>query len=143
MSTSAGVYRVTITEGKSTVLNKTIRSLGKSSKNNSLLKQIASEAMENDSANFLFVSSETGMIINGMHFPDSAFGDEEPPLIFRTSRENVLIAAWPQTIVKLCLEFVTANSDEDNLKTNWDDALDVLCTLAQVKIQNGQIYDNF
>ena len=99
--------------------------------------------MENDPANFLFVSSESGMIINGMHFPDSAFGDEEPPLIFRTSRENVLIAAWPQTIVELCLEFVTANSDEDNLQANWDDALDVLSTLAQVKIENGQIYDNF
>ena len=81
------------------------------------------------------------MIIRGMHYPDSALGDAEFPVIFKTSEENVLIAAWPQSIVKKCLELVTAKSNDNNLKTNWEEALEVFSMSAELKIQSGEIND--
>ncbi len=141
MASSALLNKLSTVEERSGALNRIIRRMGMFSGNKALVSRILDETLHHDPDNFLFISSGSGMIIRGMHYPDSALGDAEFPVIFKTSEENVLIAAWPQSIVKKCLELVTAKSDESNLKTNWAEALEVFSMSAELKIQSGEIND--
>lgn len=120
-----------------------IRRIRKSSERNSLVNKLMEETQRHDAENFLFISSGSGMIIRGMHYPDSAFGDEEAPVIFKTSEENVLIAAWPRSLIKTFLEIVIKDGGEKNLETEWTKALEVLSTVAELKIKNGEINEYF
>ena len=120
-----------------------IRRIRKSSERNSLVNKLMEETQRHDAENFLFISSGSGMIIRGMHYPDSAFGDEEAPVIFKTSEENVLIAAWPRSLIKIFLEIVIKDGGEKNLETEWTKALEVLSTVAELKIKNGEINEYF
>lgn len=120
-----------------------IRRIRKSSENNAIINRLMEETQRHDAENFLFISSGAGVVIRGMHYPDSAFGDEEAPVIFKTSEENVLIAAWPQSLIKIFLDIVMADGGKENLETEWTKALEVLSTVAELKIKNGEINEYF
>lgn len=111
--------------------------------NNKLVDKIIQKTMDEEKENFLFISNGDGIVIKAMHYPDSAFGEEDFPVIFKTSQENVLIAAWPQGIIKKFLEDVTGSTEEKDLEKEWQKVMEELSAVAETKIKSGEINDYF
>lgn len=120
-----------------------IRKVRQPQENKQLLKKIMKETAEHDIENFLFLSSGEGMVIRGMHYPDTAFNeDDDLPVVFKTSEPTVLIAAWPRSVIKIFLDAVIENG-EKNLEERWNHALEVLSQEALAKIEKGEINEPF
>jgi hypothetical protein len=111
--------------------------------NNKLVDKIIQKTMDEEKENFLFISNGDGLVIKAMHYPDSAFGEEDFPVIFKTSEENVLIAAWPQGIIRKFLEDVTGGTEEKDLEKEWQKVMEELSAVAAAKIKSGEINDYF
>ena len=111
--------------------------------NNKLVDKIIQKTMDEEKENFLFISNGDGIVIKAMHYPDSAFSEEDFPVIFKTSQENVLIAAWPQGIIKKFLEDVTGSTEEKDLEKEWQKVMEELSVVAETKIKSGEINDYF
>jgi hypothetical protein len=111
--------------------------------NNKLVDKVIQKTMDEEKENFLFISNGDGLVIKAMHYPDSAFGEEDFPVIFKTSEENVLIAAWPQGIIKKFLEDVTGSTEEKDLEKEWQKVMEELSAVAAAKIKSGEINDYF
>jgi hypothetical protein len=109
--------------------------------NNKLVDKIIQKTMDEEKENFLFISNGDGLVIKAMHYPDSAFGEEDFPVIFKTSEENVLIAAWPQGIIRKFLKDVTDGTEEKDLEKEWQKVMEELSAVAAAKIKSGEIND--
>lgn len=111
--------------------------------NNKLVENVIQKTMAEEKENFLFIANGDGVIIKGMHYPDSAFSEEDFPIIFKTSEDNVLIAAWPQGIIKKFLEDVTSSVEKKDLEKEWQKVMEVLSSITEAKIKSGDINDYF
>lgn len=120
-----------------------IRYIRKPWENKELQKRLMEETMKYEMENFLFMASGDGYVIRGMHYPDSAFTSEEVPVIYKTSEENVLIAAYPQSLIKRLLEITTEESNKNKLEEDWEKVLQTLSTVAELKIKNGEIHEPY
>jgi hypothetical protein len=109
--------------------------------NNKLVDKIIQKTMDEEKENFLFISNGDGLVIKAMHYPDSAFGEEDFPVIFKTSEENVLIAAWPQGVIRKFLKDVTDGTEEKDLEKEWQKVMEELSAVAAAKIKSGEIND--
>ena len=106
--------------------------------------RLLDETEEYEKDNFLFQSAGDGYIIKGMRYPDTAFSEDDGiPVIFKTSEERVLIAAFPQSLVNAILEMVTYEFKDDDLEDAWEKVLHGLSNSAEKKIENGEINDPF
>ena len=93
------------------------------------------KTMEEEKENFLFMASDTDVIIKGMHYPDSGFHEEEDiPMIWKTSDKNTYIAAWPQGEIRKMLEKIEDNSHEDQWEENWRMMLQNLMDISVQKL---------
>jgi hypothetical protein len=111
--------------------------------NNKLVENVIQKTMAEEKENFLFIANGDGIVIKAMHYPDSAFGEEEFPIIFKTSEDNVLIAAWPQGLIRKFLEDVTSSVDKKDLEKEWQKVMETLSSVAEAKIKSGDINDYF
>lgn len=99
---------------------------------------------EYDDDNFLFMSAGDGFIIRGMHYPDNAFTEEDGiPLVYKTSEERVMVAAFPQTLIKAILEILAYEFEEEEFEETWERVLQGLSDSAKEKIENGEINEPF
>lgn len=120
-----------------------IRKIRQPHENKELIKNIMHETEEHEIENFLFLSSGEGMVIRGMHYPDTAFDeDADLPVIFQTSEKTVLIAAWPQSVIKIFLD-AALKGDKKDLESRWNNALEILSQEALEKIKKGEINEPF
>ena len=120
-----------------------IRRVRQPYENNKFVDKVIQKTLEEEKENFLFISNGDGIIIKAMHYPDSAFADEDFPIIFKTSEENVLIAAWPQGTIRKFLEIVTDKVPKQDLEKEWEKVMEALSTIAEEKIKSGDINDYF
>lgn len=120
-----------------------IRRVRQPYENKKFVEEVIQKTMDEEKENFLFIANGDGIVIKAMHYPDGAFGEEDFPLIFKTSEENVLIAAWPQGIIKKLLEDVTAATEKENLEKEWQKVMEALSDVSAAKIKNGEINDYF
>jgi hypothetical protein len=111
--------------------------------NKKTVEDVVQKTMSEEQENFLFISNGDGIIIKAMHYPDGAFGDEGFPVIFKTSQENVLIAAWPQSVIRKLLEDVTNSNEKENLEKEWEKVMETLSDVSAAKIKNGEINEYF
>lgn len=103
------------------------------------LESYITESENENHENFLFVAIGEGVVVRGMHYPDGAFENDEYPIIFQTFDNEVVIAAWPRTIVKTLMEKLILNFDESKHEKAWEIILNNLLEEAIVKIKNGEI----
>ena len=78
---------------------------------------------EDEIKNFLFVAAGDGHVIKGMWFPDSAFEDEDIPLMVRGTEKDVIIAAWPRS-------YIVENMEKSDFEIHWDVFLAELVDIA-------------
>lgn len=102
-----------------------------------LEKQIK-EVTEEEIGNFLFVAAGDDCIIKGMHYPDTAFIDDEIPMIWKTSEKNVYIAAWPQNQIRELLLEVELDNPQDVWDEKWNDVLQGLMVLSISKLDKAK-----
>lgn len=123
--------------------NELIRFMRMPQEDRELHQRVLEEIKKNEMENFLFLASGDGCIIRGMHYPDSAFLDDNIPLIYRTSEENVLIAAYPQSLIKQFLAMVQEKSKKENIEDDWAEVVQALSTIAEEKIKKGEVNESF
>ena len=102
-----------------------------------LEKQIK-EVLEEEVDNFLFVASGDDCIIKGMHYPESAFNNEEVPLIWKSSEQGVYIAAWPQDKIRELLLKVELDNPEEIWESEWNKVLQGLMEESINKLENAK-----
>jgi hypothetical protein len=102
-----------------------------------LEKQIK-EVLEEEVDNFLFVASGDDCIIKGMHYPESAFNNEEVPLIWKSSEKGVYIAAWPQDRIRELLLKVELDNPEEIWESEWNKVLQGLMEESINKLENAK-----
>lgn len=110
------------------------------------LRQRLMEEMEaNEADNFLFMSNEAGFIIKGMAYPDTAISEDDGiPAVFKTSEEKVLIAAFPLSLIMVCIAEVINKCESDEEEEElWDKVLEVLSSSVEKKIRSGEIHEPF
>lgn len=110
------------------------------------LRQRLMEEMEaNEADNFLFMSDEAGFIIKGMAYPDTAISEDDGiPAVFKTSEEKVLIAAFPLSLIMVCIAEVINKCESDEEEEElWDKVLEVLSSSVEKKIRSGEIHEPF
>lgn len=120
-----------------------IRRIREPYENNKIVDKIIQKTLDEEKENFLFISNGNGIIIKAMHYPDSAFDGQDFPIIFKTSEENVLIAAWPQGTIKGFLDIVTERVPKKDLEKEWEKVMEALSTIAEEKIKSGDINEYF
>ena len=120
-----------------------IRRVRKPFEENKLVDRVIEKTLEEEKENFLFISNGDGIVIKAMHYPDSAFTDEDFPVIFKTSEDNVLIAAWPQGIIRKFIENAENTIGEKDLEKEWESIMEVLSIIAAAKIRKGEINELF
>jgi len=120
-----------------------IRRVRKPFEENKLVERVIEKTLEEEKENFLFISNGDGIVIKAMHYPDSAFTDEDFPVIFKTSEDNVLIAAWPQGIIRKFIENAENTIGEKDLEKEWESIMEVLSIIAAAKIRKGEINELF
>jgi hypothetical protein len=135
--------RAYMSKDKSNNWGEFIRRVRQPYENNKFVDKVIQKTLEEEKENFLFISNGDGIIIKAMHYPDSAFADEDFPIIFKTSEENVLIAAWPQGTIRKFLEIVTDKVPKQDLEKEWEKVMEALSTIAEEKIKSGDINDYF
>lgn len=97
------------------------------------------DVMDNEVENFLFVAADGDVVIKGMHYPESAFSEEdEVPLMFKTSEKNVVIAAWPQTKVRELLKFVEDEHSKEDWDKAWNNVLEQLVKESVEKLHTAK-----
>lgn len=110
------------------------------------LQQRLMEEMEaHEADNFLFLSNEAGFTIKGMAYPDTALSEDDGiPALFKTSEKKVLIAAFPLSLIMMCVAEVTNKSEsEEEEEELWDRVLQALSSSVEMKIRNGEIHEPF
>jgi hypothetical protein len=135
--------RAYMSKDKSNNWGEFIRRVRQPYENNKFVDKVIQKTLEEEKENFLFISNGDGIIIKAMHYPDSAFADEDFPIIFKTSEENVLIAAWPQGTIRKFLEIVTDRVPKQDLEKEWEKVMEALSTIAEEKIKSGDINEYF
>jgi hypothetical protein len=120
-----------------------IRRVRKPFEENKLVDRVIEKTLEEEKENFLFISNGDGIVIKAMHYPDSAFTDEDFPVIFKTSEDNVLIAAWPQGIIRKFIENAENTIGEKDLEKEWETIMEALSIIAAAKIRKGEINELF
>ena len=120
-----------------------IRRVRKPFEENKLVERVIEKTLEEEKENFLFISNGDGIVIKAMHYPDSAFTDEDFPVIFKTSEDNVLMAAWPQGIIRKFIENAENTIGEKDLEKEWESIMEVLSIIAAAKIRKGEINELF
>jgi hypothetical protein len=134
-----------MSEEKKNNWGKFIRRARQSSETAGLVNRIMDDTLRQEPENFLFLSTGEGGVIRGMHYPDSAFVENDFPVIFKTSEPGIVIAAWPQSIIKELLYKCTDSAAEENknLEKQWMVILEELSEAAARKMENGEINEPF
>lgn len=103
------------------------------------MKEFIRESEQENHENFLFVAAGDGVIVRGMHYPDSAFENEDFPLVFRTFDAGVVIAAWPRNYIKKTLYVLENNFEEAKHEKLWEMILEGFMEEAVKKMKEGDI----
>lgn len=113
-----------------------VRGFGKDA---SKMEEFIRESEQENHENFLFVASGDGVIVRGMHYPDSAFENDDFPLVFKTFDAGVVIAAWPRNHIKKMLDVLENNFEEEKHEQLWEMVLEGLVEEAVMKMKEGNI----
>ena len=110
-----------------------------------LRQRLMEETRTYEADNFLFMSTEAGFTIKGMAYPDTALSEDDGiPALFKTSDEKVLIAAFPLSLIMVCVAEVTNKCEnEEEEEELWDKVLEALSSSVEQKIRNGEIHELF
>jgi len=107
------------------------------------IKKFMKESLEDGMENFLFLANSQdpdGIIIRGMHFPDSDMLDELGPTVFETSEKNVYIAAYRKSAVLEIMQIIAETLPEKYHEAIWEKAMEKLLAAAEQKIDDGEIH---
>lgn len=115
---------------------KQVRGFGKDA---SKMEEFIRESEQENHENFLFVAAGDGVIVRGMHYPDSAFEGDDFPLVFNTFDAGVVIAAWPRNHIKTILQTLENNFEEAKHEKLWEMILEGLVEDASAKIKEGDV----
>jgi hypothetical protein len=106
------------------------------------IKKFMKEALEEDMQNFLFIANSEepgGIIIRGMHFPDSDLLDEVGCTVFETSEEKVYIAAYRKSSLEEIMQIIQETLPEKYHDAVWEKAMEKLLQAAEQKIDAGEV----
>jgi hypothetical protein len=106
------------------------------------IKKFMKEALDEDMENFLFLANSEepgGIIIRGMHFPDSDLLDAEGVTVFETSEERVYIAAYRKSTLEEIMQIIQETLPEKYHDAIWEKAMEKLLSAAEQKIEAGEI----
>lgn len=106
------------------------------------VKKIMKESLAGDMDNFLFIANSAepdGIVIRGMHFPDSDLLDETSVTIFETSEEKVYIAAYRKSALMEIMEIIQNTLPEKYHDAVWEKTMEKLLAAAEEKIDAGEI----
>lgn len=106
------------------------------------IKKYMKEALEDGMDNFLFIANSEepdGLIIRGMHFPDSDLLDDEGVTVFETSEEKVYIAAYRKSSLAEIVKIIEETLPEKYHDAVWEKAMEKLLEAAEQKIDAGEI----
>lgn len=107
-----------------------------------LVKKLMKESLEGDLKNFLFLANgegPDGIVIRGMHYPDSDLLDEDSPTIFETTDKNIYIAAFRESSINLIMDKIRETVDEKLHDAVWEKSLEYMLEAAEQKIDAGDI----
>jgi hypothetical protein len=108
--------------------------------NESSLRHHVREVLQEESENFLFIAAGEGLVFKGMHYPDSAFSEQDFPVLFRGEDKNVIIAAWPQNYIRDVLREVS-EKNEKNEERVWQQILEEFMGAAVDVYKEGKVSD--
>lgn len=104
-----------------------------------LVKKHVKETLEEEIENFLFIAASDNVLIKGMHYAESAFTEsDEIPLIFNTSEDNVIIAAWPQSKITELIEEIETNYPQEEWDSRWKRVLEGLVKDSEKKLHTAK-----
>lgn len=109
---------------------KNIRELSSNKATIEKMQEILKEVEEDEVDYFIFVGSADDFIVQGMHYPDSAFDgleDEEIPMIIERAEDRVFIAAWPSSVLfGLAEKLKEVFPEKDDLEPHWQKTLEAM-----------------
>ena len=110
------------------------------------IQKFMKETLEEDMGNFLFLANAEepdGIIIRGMHFPDSDLLEPVGCTVFETSEKNVYIAAYRKSSILDILESIHENIPEKLHEPVWEKTLESFLEAAEQKIAAGDVQKMF
>lgn len=105
------------------------------------IQKFMKQTLEEDMENFLFLANSEdpdGIIIRGMHYPDSDMLDEGVT-VFETSEKNVYIAAYRKSSMMEILKTISDNIPEKYYEPIWEKAMENFLAAAEEKIAAGDV----
>lgn len=106
------------------------------------IQKFMKESLEDGMDNFLFIANSDGpdgMIIRGMHFPDSDLLDDAGVTVFETTEKNVYIAAYRKSALLEIMEIIQQTLPEKYHESIWEKTMEKLLAAAEQKIEDGEV----
>ena len=99
------------------------------------IREITPEEM----GSLLFMASGPDIIIQAMHYPDSALDMEIIPNLFPSTEKGKIIAAFPDSLITMILKKVETSYDESYKDYMWQKALGLLLETVVEMVDTGTI----
>ena len=105
------------------------------------VKDLLEEISSHEAENFIFVGQGDGQIVQGMHYPDSAFDDLDPgkfPMIISTMDPGVFIAMWPSSFLLAAVQELENSFPKEEIEERWQQTIQLLMEDAVKVLENRE-----
>jgi hypothetical protein len=102
-------------------------------------KAAIKEITPDEMGSLLFVATGPDILIQAMHYPDSALDMTVVPNIFPSTEKGKIIAAFPDTLITMILKKIESSYDETYKDYMWQKALGLLLETVVEMIDTGKI----
>lgn len=99
------------------------------------VKEITPEEM----GSLLFVASGPEILIQAMHYPDSALDMSVIPNLFPSTEKGKIIAAFPDSLIEKILKKIESSYDESYKDYMWQKSLGLLLETVVEMVDTGRI----
>lgn len=116
----------------------------------SLADEVIKQVMEmaSDDHNIIFIFTDDGWVVTGIHVPDAALNGESGPMLIRGSNPRHIIAAFSETEIRKKitsfdeLEVITPglkqdSADDENLNIHWMQELEKMSAAVMIKLHEN------
>lgn len=99
------------------------------------IREITPEEM----GSLLFVATGPDVLIQAMHYPDSALDMKTIPNLFPSTEKGKIIAAFPDSLISMVLKKIEKSYDDSYKDYMWQKALGLLLETVVEMIDTGEI----
>lgn len=99
------------------------------------IREITPEEM----GSLLFVASGPDVLIQAMHYPDSALDISTIPNLFPSTEKGKIIAGFPDSLIEMILKKIENSYDESYKDYMWQKALGLLLETVVEMVDTGVV----